>query len=140
MSVFIILGYFKIFKNYELTTVDKTVLYIILGIFSALLIFTVYTVLVATLKLKITDDAIAYQFIPWQKQAKIINKTDIKHLEIRKSNLLRIGAGLQATNHYVLVKGYSLYIRDENSDYLLSTGLEKERLIQVLKKYGYEVF
>ncbi|MGE9516485.1 MAG: hypothetical protein ACQPRJ_05340 [Solitalea-like symbiont of Acarus siro] len=116
------------------------VFYIILGSILAFLVFTLYTVLVATLKLKITKDAIVYQFIPWQKRAKIINKTDIKHLEIVKSNIPRIGPSIQATNHYVIVTGYSLYIRDSNSDYLLSTGLEKDEVLQVLNKYGYEVF
>ncbi|MGE9516486.1 MAG: hypothetical protein ACQPRJ_05335 [Solitalea-like symbiont of Acarus siro] len=89
----------------------------------------------------IDNNAIYYKLYPWHKSFRVINSKDVAIIyPVYYSNYIHIGIGFKNTTHYILGNGYCLYIKTKDlNDYLLSTGLEKDELIEVLNKYGYQV-
>ncbi|MGE9516490.1 MAG: hypothetical protein ACQPRH_04035 [Solitalea-like symbiont of Tyrophagus putrescentiae] len=89
----------------------------------------------------IDNNAIYYKLYPWHKRFRVINSKDVTIIHpVYYSNYIHIGIGFKNTTHYILGNGYCLYIKTKDlNDYLLSTGLEKDELVEVLNKYGYKV-
>ncbi|MGE9516487.1 MAG: hypothetical protein ACQPRJ_05330 [Solitalea-like symbiont of Acarus siro] len=110
---------------------------LILGFLSSL--YGTYFIIKLKLILKINSVSIFYKPEPIHKKFKILNKDLIDNIQISGSHF-HIGIGATGTRDYAIGNGNCITIHTtRGKKYLLSTGLDKDKLLEVLNKYGYKI-
>lgn len=110
---------------------------LILGFLSSM--YGIYFILKLKLILKINSVSTFYKLEPIHKKFKILNKDSIDNIQISGSRF-HIGVYATGTRDYAIGNGNCLKIHTtQGKKYLLSTGLDKDKLLEVLNKYGYKV-
>ncbi|MGE9516338.1 MAG: hypothetical protein ACQPRJ_02845 [Solitalea-like symbiont of Acarus siro] len=111
--------------------------YILIILCNLLLLYLIYFVLQIRLIIRVSDLVISYKLKPWHIKFRKIKKTDIKSIKIM-GIYFHIGTILTSNINYAIGNGYCLNIENiDGQRYLLSTGLNKSELLELLIKYGY---
>lgn len=126
-------------NSYETTTNTSTIdsKYILDITINILLFLLVLFIITIRLNIKINKDCIQYRMRPWHKKFRTINKNDIQYISI-EGKYFHVGIGITGTIDYAIGNGNCIKIQTiYGRKYLLSTGLKKDELIQLLHQYGY---